>query len=78
MKSRTIAAAPSPQPHAAAALCAPPPPPPPPRAAGKLFPANLDEENPSAPISSGLLVQADEGIPSPVVDLIDDIYRHLP
>ncbi|KZV45424.1 hypothetical protein F511_41668 [Dorcoceras hygrometricum] len=52
--------------------------PPPPRAAGKLFPANLDEENPSAPISSGLLVQADEGIPSPVVDLIDDIYRRLP
>ncbi|KZV58305.1 hypothetical protein F511_01156 [Dorcoceras hygrometricum] len=60
---------------AAAALCAPPPPP---RAAGKLFPANLDEENPSALISSGLLVQADEGIPFPVVDLIDDIYRRLP
>ncbi|KZV35722.1 hypothetical protein F511_39894 [Dorcoceras hygrometricum] len=46
--------------------------------AGKLFPANLDEENPSVPISSGLLVQSDEGIPSPVVDLIDDIYRRLP
>ncbi|KZV36817.1 hypothetical protein F511_22852 [Dorcoceras hygrometricum] len=69
-----IAAAPSPHPHAAAALCAPPPP----RAAGKLFPSNLDEENPSAPISSGLIVQADEGIPSPVMDLIDDIYRRLP
>ncbi|KZV26408.1 hypothetical protein F511_36188 [Dorcoceras hygrometricum] len=53
-------------------------PPPPPLFAGKSFPANLDEENPSAPISSGLLVQADEGIPSPVVDLIDDIYRLLP
>ncbi|KZV52112.1 hypothetical protein F511_39563 [Dorcoceras hygrometricum] len=70
------AAAPSPQPHATTALCASPPPPP--RAAGKLFSANLDEENPSTPISSGLLVQADEGIPSPVVDLIDDIYRRLP
>ncbi|KZV27702.1 hypothetical protein F511_28389 [Dorcoceras hygrometricum] len=46
--------------------------------AGKFFPANLDEENPSAPISSGLLVQADEGILSPVVDLIDVIYRRLP
>ncbi|KZV38681.1 polygalacturonase inhibitor 1-like [Dorcoceras hygrometricum] len=57
---------------------APPPPPPPPLFAGKSFPANLDEENPSAPISSGLLVQADEGIPSPVVNLIDDIYRRLP
>ncbi|KZV55122.1 hypothetical protein F511_24121 [Dorcoceras hygrometricum] len=29
-------------------------------------------------ISSGLLVQANEGITSPVVDLIDDIYRRLP
>ncbi|KZV50951.1 hypothetical protein F511_19414 [Dorcoceras hygrometricum] len=48
-----------------------PPPPPPPRAAGKSFPDNLDEENPSAQISSVLLVQADEGIPSPIVDLID-------
>ncbi|KZV33295.1 putative receptor-like protein kinase [Dorcoceras hygrometricum] len=54
------------------------PPPPPPLFAGKSFPANLDEENPSAQISSGLLVQVDEGIPSPVVDLIDDIYRRLP
>ncbi|KZV32080.1 hypothetical protein F511_31916 [Dorcoceras hygrometricum] len=51
---------------------------PPPLFAGKSFPANLDEENPSAPISSGLLVHADEGIPYPVVDLIDDIYRRLP
>ncbi|KZV52782.1 hypothetical protein F511_37120 [Dorcoceras hygrometricum] len=38
----------------------------------------LDEENPSAPISSGLLVQADEGVSYPVVDLIDVIYRRLP
>ncbi|KZV19635.1 hypothetical protein F511_17966 [Dorcoceras hygrometricum] len=38
----------------------------------------LDEENPSAPISSGLLVQADEGFSLPVVDLIDVIYRLLP
>ncbi|KZV18940.1 hypothetical protein F511_26800 [Dorcoceras hygrometricum] len=52
--------------------------PPPPLFAGKSFPAKFDEENPSAPILSGLLVQADEGIPSPVVDLIDDIYRRLP
>ncbi|KZV54836.1 hypothetical protein F511_39141 [Dorcoceras hygrometricum] len=28
----------------------------------EIVPANLDEENPSAPISSGLLVQADEGV----------------
>ncbi|KZV29030.1 LRR receptor-like serine/threonine-protein kinase EFR [Dorcoceras hygrometricum] len=38
----------------------------------------FDEENPSAQISSGLLVQADEGIPPPVVDLIGVIYRNLP
>ncbi|KZV26894.1 hypothetical protein F511_17749 [Dorcoceras hygrometricum] len=38
----------------------------------------LDEENPSAQISSSLLVQADEGVLNPVVDLIDDIYRRLP
>ncbi|KZV18955.1 hypothetical protein F511_03471 [Dorcoceras hygrometricum] len=47
-------------------------------ASPEFVPANLDEENPSAPISSDLLVQADEGIPSPVMDLIDDIYRRLP
>ncbi|KZV25271.1 hypothetical protein F511_30117 [Dorcoceras hygrometricum] len=29
------------------------------------------------PISSGLIVQADEGIPSPIVDLIDVVYRNL-
>ncbi|KZV51495.1 hypothetical protein F511_34406 [Dorcoceras hygrometricum] len=52
--------------------------PPPPALTGKLFPAKFHEENPSAQISSGFLVQADEGIPSPVVDLIDDIYRRLP
>ncbi|KZV34097.1 putative receptor-like protein kinase [Dorcoceras hygrometricum] len=52
--------------------------PPPPPLAGKLFPANLNEENPSMQISSGLLVQADEGIPSPVVDRIDVVYRNLP
>ncbi|KZV23848.1 MATE efflux family protein 4, chloroplastic-like [Dorcoceras hygrometricum] len=51
-------------------------PPPPPLAgicSGQLF-----EEFPSMPISSGLLVQADEGVSLPVVDLIDVIYRHLP
>ncbi|KZT75218.1 hypothetical protein F511_47757 [Dorcoceras hygrometricum] len=38
----------------------------------------LDEENPSAPIYSGLLVQADEGVSLLVVDLIDVVYRRLP
>ncbi|KZV39314.1 aminoacyl tRNA synthase complex-interacting multifunctional protein 1-like [Dorcoceras hygrometricum] len=70
----TKAAAHSPQPHGAAAQVrrrrrhVPP----------EIVPANLDKENPSVPISSGLLVQADEGIPSPVMDLIDVIYRNLP
>ncbi|KZV31970.1 nucleoprotein TPR [Dorcoceras hygrometricum] len=39
------------------------------------------EENPSALISSGLLVQADEGVSLPVVDLIDEstaAYREEP
>ncbi|KZV23386.1 hypothetical protein F511_09131 [Dorcoceras hygrometricum] len=43
---------------------------------GQLF-----EENPSALISSGLLVQADEGVSLPVVDLIDEstaAYREEP
>ncbi|KZV30036.1 hypothetical protein F511_19262 [Dorcoceras hygrometricum] len=55
--------------------------PPPPLFAGKSFPANLDDKNPSTPISSGLLVQVDEGIPSPVVDLIEistAAYREVP
>ncbi|KZV16157.1 dystroglycan-like [Dorcoceras hygrometricum] len=55
----------------------PPPPPPPPRVAG-IRSGQFDEENPSAQISSGFLVQADEGIPPPVVDLIGVIYRNLP
>ncbi|KZV42382.1 hypothetical protein F511_23840 [Dorcoceras hygrometricum] len=42
------------------------------------YSGQLDEENPSAPISSGLLVQADEGVSLPVVDLIDEIYRRIP
>ncbi|KZV50427.1 hypothetical protein F511_09485 [Dorcoceras hygrometricum] len=42
------------------------------------YSGQLDEENPSAPILSGLLVQADEGVSHPVVDLIDVVYRHLP
>ncbi|KZV23073.1 mitochondrial ribosome-associated GTPase 1 [Dorcoceras hygrometricum] len=66
-----------------------PPPPPPhatrrrftPRAAAASFAGNCSgqyfEENPSAPISSGLIVQADEGVSLPVVDLIDVIYRRL-
>ncbi|KZV26591.1 zinc finger BED domain-containing protein DAYSLEEPER-like [Dorcoceras hygrometricum] len=55
---------------------------PPPLAAAaarrKIVSDQIDEENPSAQILSSLLVQADEGIPSSVVDLIDDIYRRLP
>ncbi|KZV06669.1 acyl-CoA dehydrogenase-related protein [Dorcoceras hygrometricum] len=51
--------------------------PPPPRVTG-IRSGQFDEENPSAQISSGLLVQADEGIPPPVVDLIGVIYRNLP
>ncbi|KZV47859.1 putative LRR receptor-like serine/threonine-protein kinase [Dorcoceras hygrometricum] len=50
---------------------------PPPPFAG-ICSVQLDEENPSAPISSGLLVQADEGVSLPVMDLIDVIYRRLP
>ncbi|KZV56663.1 hypothetical protein F511_41130 [Dorcoceras hygrometricum] len=38
----------------------------------------LDEENPSAPISSGLLVQADKGVLFLVMDRIDVVYRNLP
>ncbi|KZV49888.1 hypothetical protein F511_40960 [Dorcoceras hygrometricum] len=53
------------------------PPPPPPCVAGNCS-GQLDEENPSAPISSGLLVQANEGVSYPIVDLIDIIYRCLP
>ncbi|KZV57198.1 hypothetical protein F511_40028 [Dorcoceras hygrometricum] len=54
-------------------LTKPPPPPFAGNCSGQSF-----EENPSAPISSGFLVQADEGVSYPVVDLIDVIYRHLP
>ncbi|KZV54301.1 hypothetical protein F511_25672 [Dorcoceras hygrometricum] len=53
------------------------PPPPPPPFAGNCS-GQLDEENPSALISSGLLVQADERVSYPVMDLIDVVYRHLP
>ncbi|KZV50750.1 sphingoid long-chain bases kinase 2, mitochondrial-like [Dorcoceras hygrometricum] len=51
--------------------------PPPPRVAG-IRSGQFDEENPSVQISSGLLVQADEGILPPIVDLIGVIYRNLP
>ncbi|KZV53536.1 tobamovirus multiplication protein 2A [Dorcoceras hygrometricum] len=58
------------------------PSPPPPGARRRRFAGissgQFDEENPTAQISSGLLVQADEGIPPPVVDLIGVIYRNLP
>ncbi|KZV21961.1 hypothetical protein F511_42552 [Dorcoceras hygrometricum] len=64
-----IAVAPLLKPHAAAAAAA---------ASSEIVPANLDEENPSTPISSGLLVQADKGVSYPIMDRIDVIYRNLP
>ncbi|KZV20269.1 shikimate O-hydroxycinnamoyltransferase-like [Dorcoceras hygrometricum] len=44
----------------------------------KIVSGQLDEENPSTQISSGLLVQADEGVSNPIVVLIGVIYRSLP
>ncbi|KZV54387.1 hypothetical protein F511_18056 [Dorcoceras hygrometricum] len=62
-----------------------PPPPSPPRAdaaaavfAGKIVSGQLDEENPFVLISSGLLVQPDEGVSDLVVDRIGVNYRNLP
>ncbi|KZV24524.1 hypothetical protein F511_17932 [Dorcoceras hygrometricum] len=63
-----------------------PPPPCLPRAAAAAFPrrtcsGHREEEFPSVLISSGLLVQADEGVSLPVVDLIDEstaAYREEP
>ncbi|KZV52900.1 splicing factor 3B subunit 1-like [Dorcoceras hygrometricum] len=69
-----------PPPHFSSHLT--PPPPCTPRAAAASLARNCSgqyfEENSSAPISSGLLVQVDEGVSLPVVDLIDVIYRRLP
>ncbi|KZV41231.1 hypothetical protein F511_41436 [Dorcoceras hygrometricum] len=53
-------------------------PPPPPPCFPRICSGQLDKENPSALISSGLLVQADEGVSLSVMDLIDVIYRRLP
>ncbi|KZV48706.1 hypothetical protein F511_19246 [Dorcoceras hygrometricum] len=61
-----------------------PPPPSPPRAAaaaGKIVSGQLDVENPFVLISSGLLVQPDEGVSDLVVDRIGvttAIYREEP
>ncbi|KZV52148.1 hypothetical protein F511_07103 [Dorcoceras hygrometricum] len=62
-----------------------PPPPSTPRAAaaaavfsGKIVSGQLDEENPFVLISSGLLVQPDEGVSDLVVDRIGVNYRNLP
>ncbi|KZV27485.1 hypothetical protein F511_17699 [Dorcoceras hygrometricum] len=44
----------------------------------KFVSGQFDEENPSALISSRLLVQGDEGVSYPVVDRIGVIYRNLP
>ncbi|KZV24409.1 hypothetical protein F511_16177 [Dorcoceras hygrometricum] len=79
--SKPISAVPSPQTsRRRRRRCTPPPPPVHAAAAAssEFVPAKFDEENPSAPISSGLLVQADKGVSHPVMDLIDDIYRRLP
>ncbi|KZV13509.1 hypothetical protein F511_45325 [Dorcoceras hygrometricum] len=59
----------------------PPPPPPCAAAAGKLVSGQLDVENPFVLISSGLLVQHDEGVSDLVVDRIGvstAIYREEP
>ncbi|KZV29211.1 hypothetical protein F511_36728 [Dorcoceras hygrometricum] len=56
----------------------PPWPPPPPPSSSENHSGQLDEENPSVQISSGLLVHADKGVSHPVVDLIGVIYRSLP
>ncbi|KZV54741.1 hypothetical protein F511_08058 [Dorcoceras hygrometricum] len=50
----------------------------PPPSSQKIRSGQFDEENPSTQISSGLLVQADEGVSYSVVDLIGVIYRSLP
>ncbi|KZV24655.1 hypothetical protein F511_15034 [Dorcoceras hygrometricum] len=46
--------------------------------AGKLVSGQLDVENPFVLISSGLLVQPDEGVSDLVVDRIGVNYRNLP
>ncbi|KZV41922.1 zinc finger BED domain-containing protein RICESLEEPER 2-like [Dorcoceras hygrometricum] len=51
---------------------------PPPLLRRKIVSGQFDEENPSAQISSCLLVQGDEGVSYPVVDRIGVIYRSLP
>ncbi|KZV27115.1 hypothetical protein F511_28512 [Dorcoceras hygrometricum] len=56
-------------------------PPPPPPLIDRTCSDQFFEENPSALISSGLLVLADEGVSLPVVDLIDEstaAYREEP
>ncbi|KZV57343.1 hypothetical protein F511_09290 [Dorcoceras hygrometricum] len=54
------------------------PPPPPPLLRRKIVSGQFDEGNPSAQISSSLLVQDDKGVSNPVVDLIGVNYRNLP
>ncbi|KZV38985.1 hypothetical protein F511_34908 [Dorcoceras hygrometricum] len=46
--------------------------------AGKLVSGQLDVENPFVLISSGLIVQPDEGVSDLVVDRIGVNYRNLP
>ncbi|KZV19724.1 hypothetical protein F511_34953 [Dorcoceras hygrometricum] len=55
-----------------------PTPPPLPPSSSEIRSGQFDEKNPSVQILSGLLVQADEGVSYPVVDLIGIIYRSLP
>ncbi|KZV24550.1 chromosome condensation complex protein [Dorcoceras hygrometricum] len=62
-------------------LSAPPPSPPPPPLIDRTCSDQFFEVNPSVLILSGLLVQADEGVSLPVVDLIDEstvAYREEP
>ncbi|KZT75918.1 hypothetical protein F511_47057 [Dorcoceras hygrometricum] len=73
-----LSAAPLPFSQAAAAVLATPPPSPP---LVGICSSQLFEEFPSVLISSGLLVQADEGVSLLVVDLIDEstaAYREEP
>ncbi|KZV53956.1 hypothetical protein F511_43215 [Dorcoceras hygrometricum] len=44
----------------------------------KIVSGQFDEENPSAQISSRLLVQGDKGVSYPIMDRIGVIYRNLP
>ncbi|KZV23668.1 hypothetical protein F511_31789 [Dorcoceras hygrometricum] len=82
MKSSLQVAAPPSPPHLAAAdrpsaATRLPPPPSPDFSRGRTCSNQRDEEIPSVVNSSDLLVQTDEGLLFPIVDLIRTIYRRL-